>query len=151
MCVTPLTLPEIQAAALAASQAPAHSLPFDEACILLRRSDGRWKCARRRCGYVTKKDSYDVAPMRFGCKGGGPGTMLSQVLAFIGVTEESYLRFRRRFDRDFNSCGCKKKSRELDRFWYVSRWTAPIRKYLENYSTNIKLLIRKLKGTVSRL
>ena len=108
-------------------------------CIFLRRSDGHWQCQRRRCRYVTKRAVYEKPPRRI-CKGGGPGTLLSHSLAFFGVTEERWLRFRRRLNPRVQTCGCQERAQKLDRIWYTSRWTAPLRAWMANYAANLKRL-----------
>lgn len=117
-------------------QQPLH---LSNKCLLNQRPDGKWECPRFRCGYVTVK-AYDVAPTRYGCKGIGPGSILTYVLAAIGITEESWLRFIRKYRPGVICTGCRKRAEMADRsFFAIWRWK-PFEKWRANYAANIRWL-----------
>jgi hypothetical protein len=95
-------------------------------CLFDRRKDGRYECIRPRCRYVTKKDTYEKPPIR-ACKGIGPGTLLTDAAAFIGITEERWLRLKKAIGAQ-PKCGCQKRVEFIDRAWYT---------YLRNYKWNL--------------
>jgi hypothetical protein len=122
---------------------------MQSACIFERRKDGRWECLRRRCRYVTKKSTYEVAPIH-ACCGGGPGTLLSVALGRIGITEPRWLIFKKRVLGLESKCGCFKRAQDLDR-WFYSHWSAsPIRNWVANYAHNLRWLRSKLPAPLRK-
>ncbi len=122
-------------------------------CILKpRKSDGLLQCQRRGCRWVLKVHVPEGTPVHRGCNGASPGAWLRALLTFGGVTEERWLRL---WGEQPNPCsGCNKRADTLDELWgrlpdspWIDRVIPIARLYLRNYSTNIRLLINKLKGT----
>ena len=105
-------------------------------CIFVRRKDGRWECARSRCRYITKKKTYEKAPIRDHCIGGGPGTALTRSLAFFGITEEWWIRQKVRLGLK-PGCGCGKRAQQMDELFWKSPVPVLARAFIANYRGNV--------------
>ncbi len=98
------------------------------------------RCAA--CDQAAVWTFHDADRIHRACPAVGPGSRLKRLLHAAGI-DVLWMKARRT-----NSCvPCERRAQRINYFWYTSPLTQPIRLYLRNYSTNIRLLINKLKGT----